>query len=150
MTLRGPRIRIERIDHPEAIRNRSIRLAASISFVLFIIFAEFVSRPLLELFRTPSGSLCPLLNITGIPCPFCGLTRSLSSLLRGNIPEAFRYHPFGPALWGGTTLLVILSLGLVRMRKRITIRAGQSWTSFSSAVVFFFFVSFGNILFGHH
>lgn len=30
-----------------------------------------------------------------IPCPGCGLTRSIRALWHGNLVESFRYHPLG-------------------------------------------------------
>ena len=37
---------------------------------------------------------CPLKTLTGgLPCPTCGVTRSVSALLHGNVPLAIRYHP---------------------------------------------------------
>ncbi len=49
---------------------------------------------------------CPLRTWTGRPCPTCGLTRSVESLLKGNWQEAVNFHPFGPLL---------LVLGLVSL-----------------------------------
>lgn len=42
-----------------------------------------------------SGMGCPILFFTGIPCPGCGMTRSLLCLLRFDIEEALQYHPLG-------------------------------------------------------
>ena len=38
-------------------------------------------------------SICLFINIFGIPCPACGITRAYISLLRFDIREAFRWHP---------------------------------------------------------
>ena len=38
---------------------------------------------------------CPQDFITGIPCPLCGMTRSLTALLQLDFKSAFYYH----ALW---------------------------------------------------
>src|SRR5262249_28110375 len=55
-------------------------------------------------------NLCMMQRLTGAPCPGCGVTRSGSNLVRGNIRRAFDYNPFGlilhPILFG----LVCLSL----------------------------------------
>lgn len=40
-----------------------------------------------------SYSTCPTLMLTGIPCPFCGMTRAGFSLLRGDIALAFELNP---------------------------------------------------------
>lgn len=40
-------------------------------------------------------TLCLFKNITGIPCPSCGITRSLVFLARGDISDAFYFNPLG-------------------------------------------------------
>ena len=40
-------------------------------------------------------SVCIFYNITGIPCPSCGLTRSAVNIFHGNILHSLLYHPFG-------------------------------------------------------
>lgn len=39
-------------------------------------------------------SLCPMVLITGLPCPGCGLTRAGVRLLRLDFAGAFQIHPF--------------------------------------------------------
>lgn len=36
---------------------------------------------------------CPFHYITGIPCPTCGMGRSLLAMLRLDLAAAFSYHP---------------------------------------------------------
>jgi hypothetical protein len=36
---------------------------------------------------------CPLLAITGVPCPTCGLTRATRLALHGQLADATRMHP---------------------------------------------------------
>jgi hypothetical protein len=42
--------------------------------------------------------LCPFRMVTGLPCPGCGMTRSLISLAHGDIAASLYFHPLGPAL----------------------------------------------------
>ena len=45
----------------------------------------------------PDGAgvpVCLFRALTGLPCPGCGLTRALSSLIQGHPAAAFSYHPF--------------------------------------------------------
>ncbi len=42
------------------------------------------------------GGVCPLRMITGIPCPFCGMTRAHLAFFRLDFSEAFSEHPFFP------------------------------------------------------
>lgn len=52
---------------------------------------------------SPAWQLCGFHWLAGKPCPFCGLTRSLSFLARGQWGVAVDFHPLGPlvfaALW---------------------------------------------------
>jgi hypothetical protein len=38
---------------------------------------------------------CTMLRSTGLPCPGCGLTRSVASVLQGHVLAAWQYNPFG-------------------------------------------------------
>ena len=40
-------------------------------------------------------SLCPFYNITGLPCPGCGLTRAFVSLGHGQWLQSLHWHPLG-------------------------------------------------------
>jgi len=45
---------------------------------------------------------CPMLQLTGVPCPFCGGTRALASVSSLEIRQAVAFNPlavFGLALW---------------------------------------------------
>ncbi len=61
--------------------------------------------------------LCPFRRVTGLPCPGCGLTRSWVYLAHGWWRESWLAHPFGAAL-----LVVVLALGVVALRARVTQR----------------------------
>jgi len=51
-------------------------------------------------------TLCPFRLATGVPCPFCGMTRSMLALGQGDLGASVRFHPLGPVL------LVVAALGL--------------------------------------
>lgn len=38
-------------------------------------------------------TICPFANLTGIPCPGCGMTRALVLLLQGDLKQSVQYHP---------------------------------------------------------
>jgi len=42
------------------------------------------------------GWQCPFLQVTGIPCPGCGLTRAMVLLLKGDLRASLRFHAFAP------------------------------------------------------
>lgn len=50
-------------------------------------------------------SVCPIKHIFHIPCPSCGSTRSIISLLHGNIIDSIYINPLGILL----TVIIILS-----------------------------------------
>ena len=39
--------------------------------------------------------VCLIKRITGVPCPSCGSTRSVLSILKGNFADAIFWNPFG-------------------------------------------------------
>lgn len=41
--------------------------------------------------------LCPSKELVGLPCPGCGLTRSILLILRGRFAESWQLQPFGYA-----------------------------------------------------
>ena len=49
---------------------------------------------------------CPSKMITGVPCPVCGITRSIAYISRGRIIDGFQFHPLGPLF----AALVIISI----------------------------------------
>ncbi len=109
-------------ERPRALqKKRALVLAALLGAILF---ANQESSTLLP-------RLCPWYNLTGIDCPFCGLTRSVIATADLHPIRAFWIHPFGPAV------LALLSgwfflccLGLIRgertlkISRRVGITAG--------------------------
>lgn len=39
-------------------------------------------------------TVCPMVMVTGFPCPACGLTRAFKALISGHFAAAFSIHPF--------------------------------------------------------
>lgn len=77
-------------------------LAAGILGASFVLPAD---RPL------GNVDLCPLHAMTGIPCPGCGMTRSVVGLSHGHFEQALRYHPLGLIVYA--LLIVALFLPLL-------------------------------------
>ena len=42
---------------------------------------------------------CQMLSLSGVPCPFCGMTTALAHIVRGRVLEAFSTHPAGTILF---------------------------------------------------
>lgn len=53
-------------------------------------------------------TICPVRLLTGIPCPGCGITRSLRELLHGHLAEAFHLHPFIYIIIASVLIICIL------------------------------------------
>ena len=67
-----------------------------------------------------SAPPCPFYYLTGHPCPFCGGTRAFAYMWQGDISDAVRLYPLGPALFAGTIGTVGgLAAGIM---------SGRTWT----------------------
>ncbi|HYM97893.1 MAG TPA: DUF2752 domain-containing protein [Candidatus Sulfotelmatobacter sp.] len=63
---------------------------------------------------------CPFFYLTGHPCPFCGGTRSFAYMWRGDLADAVRLYPLGPAmLAGAVATTAALAAGAI---------TGRTWT----------------------
>ena len=49
---------------------------------------------------------CPIVYFTGVPCPTCGVTRALLSLLTLNLKGYINYHPFALPLVAAVALML--------------------------------------------
>lgn len=63
--------------------------------------------------------LCWFKNLTGLPCPGCGLTRSIACLAHLEFAKSLRYHPFGPVFFAGCVFLTLLLVSGAATRERI-------------------------------
>jgi hypothetical protein len=44
-------------------------------------------------------SVCPFYEMTGLPCPGCGLTRSFVCFAHGHLHDAIQWNALGPPMW---------------------------------------------------
>ncbi len=64
-------------------------------------------------------SICPFYEMTGLPCPGCGLTRSFVCFAHGQILTAFRWNLLGPALWLAAAFLLTRAVATLIKREQI-------------------------------
>jgi hypothetical protein len=60
---------------------------------------------------------CPLRASTGIPCPFCGMTRAVVAAVHGHVMESLRFNP-GGVFVAVLALAVLLGFRFERVRLR--------------------------------
>ena len=106
-------------------KNEPLFWRVGLSGSILILFA------LLPIPLQPQTSLCGFLWLTGRPCPFCGITRALACLLRGDFAVALNFHPLSPLALAA--LLIVFLGGPFRM---VWQRAG--WRTVSKASLRFF------------
>jgi hypothetical protein len=80
----------------EVLRQQRIRVLALLAILVLL----FIPTNGFEII------ICPMQHFFSIPCPACGMTRSMSSLLEFEIWRSFHFHPLGFLV----TTAIILSL----------------------------------------
>lgn len=90
------------------------------SFILFgIIIIIYIGILIILPFNDFSPQqLCLFKNITGVPCPGCGLTRSYLALLKGNISHAFYYHPLFFVVPLSALLIIFMNVTKNKLHKK--------------------------------
>ena len=68
--------------------------------------------------RLLGHGLCPSRELVGLPCPGCGLTRSILLILQGRFAESWRLQPFGYA-WLALAAVFILDRYVLETRQRL-------------------------------
>ena len=66
-----------------------------------------------------TGSICLIRGLTGVPCPSCGMSRAIISVINGAIINAFKFHPL---FWLPFVVLLLIVLKR-RFFKQILISA---------------------------
>ena len=68
------------------VRGRDVRIAAAGLVGLAAVWPLLPGHP---------GFPCPLRTVTGVPCPFCGMTRAVVAAAHGHIGQSLAFNPFG-------------------------------------------------------
>ncbi|MBI9060582.1 MAG: DUF2752 domain-containing protein [Marinilabiliaceae bacterium] len=87
--------------HNHRIRGVSMLICILSGYAYILIFANY----------EVTFSLCPIKQLTGFPCPGCGMGRSTFELLHGHLWTAFQWHPLGPVFH---LFIIIAELWLIR------------------------------------
>lgn len=87
-------------------------------------------------------STCGMQRMTGLPCPSCGLTRSVTSIFQGELVAAWQYNPFGFFFAGAFALLASLLLVPPSWKAKLRDRS-RLWGTFATIV---FLVGLGGLL----
>lgn len=138
---------LEKISVTDA---RNIRITILILVLVGFITIEFSSFSLFrkffpEVFKTDSP--CLMYNVTEIPCPLCGMSRSFNEIIRLNFSRAIYYNPSSVIFFtfSGVLCLGIFVLSFFRYKIKF---------SFNKKTLLIFFLVIVtawilNIKFGH-
>jgi len=84
---------------PEIMPNRELRAVSG---------ALLGAAALWPVLPVHPPAACPLRNLTGIPCPFCGMTRACVAAVHGHLGASLAFNP------AGILVLAIAVLAFVR------------------------------------
>lgn len=80
---------------------------------------------------------CPLLKLTGWPCPGCGLTRATLALFHGEWQKSLTLHAFAPILLAALAFIGIASFLPQQQRQRFadTVEKVEKKTKLSAVLL---------------
>ena len=86
-------------------------------------------------------SVCVFYELTGLPCPACGMTRSFVCFAHGHVADALHWNLLGPPLWLLLAFLLIRSLLTLTLRRpifsvQLTTINRLSWAGISVLAMF--------------
>ena len=108
------------LPHPHTPIRPYRLLAIVLSFPAFLLIARFFPFQKLP-------SVCAFYNYTGYPCPTCGMTRSVISLMHFSFSRAVWFNPLGPVflLLFATSWVVAVYQEYTGKQTKIALWAGK-------------------------
>lgn len=77
--------------------------------------------------RVTGLSLCPVFHLTGVLCPFCGMTRSFVSITHARFSEALDYNLGSPLIYGAFVWMLYASIRDLRLKQYDAIPSSPKW-----------------------
>lgn len=69
--------------------------------------------------------LCLFRSLTGLPCPFCGTTRSIGSILQGDFGSALGLNPLGFLVMAGAVFMFLTPERLISINQGVATKWWQ-------------------------
>ena len=120
-----------------------------ICVISYALIAYSPTELLLDYFGYRDTNGCTLYTFLGVPCPMCGMGRSLSVILHFDFAHMFYYNPSAVFVYAAVfiSLALILILSIFRYKLILKPKLLKMWYI---AVLLLIIVWVLNILYGHH
>jgi len=109
-------LRSDAVPFRERIKRFFIAVGAAPFLLIVLAFVPAPDAGAATIAGIPT--LCLFRRYTGIPCPGCGITRSLVCCAHGNFADAIHFHLLGPLVFAG---LIGASLYRIPALRRISL-----------------------------
>jgi hypothetical protein len=93
---------------PSLLHERELRVAGGGMLAIAAVWPALPFHP---------SVACPFRSITGVPCPFCGLTRAVVAAAHGHLGTSLAFNP------AGLVLLVLAAVAILRPALLTRLRA---------------------------
>jgi hypothetical protein len=121
-------LRSQPFAHPAERLGRLQRLSAVLLGLTILLVWDPVARP--------GPRLCLLRHAVGLPCPLCGLTRGVSSGLRGRFLEAAIFNPLALLVLAAAVVLGVKWGAEYAIGRRLEVAAPRRIKRAALAVVY--------------
>jgi hypothetical protein len=77
--------------------------------------------------RVTGLSFCPVFHLTGIECPFCGMTRSFVSITHARFSEALDYNPGSLLIYAAFVWMLYASIRDLKNGQYKNVPSASKW-----------------------